>query len=224
MSKALDARLEFGPPLPRTPSVFFGSNRELMEHIAPLYLYRHSILDLTFGLGNWWSPRLHPDQCFTGDYTRRTLAADRSVDVVTYDPAYVVTGAKDKTTLDGHFERYGLDRAPTSMDRLVAAMARGQREAARIARRYVLQKCQQQVDWHAFHDLPRTMKEAAEAIGLVLVDEIIHARGLTAQPVRTPDGRLRTWRRAARAHSHLLVFEVPRPANATRVEPQGRLL
>lgn len=202
--------LEHGPFEPRIPSVFHGTNRGLMRHVARPYLNHRTIFDLTFGLGNWWTDDLHPDQCFTGNYTVRTLAPDRSSDVVVCDPAYVSTGTVAKSTLPGHHSRYGLDKAPSGVELVIRDMTRGLAEAERIARQFVMLKCQQQVEGATFHDVPSDMKKAAKSMGLVQVDEVIHERGLTAQPRRNRDGSLRRWVRTHRAHSHLLIFRVAR--------------
>ena len=94
-------------------------------------------------------------------------------------------------------------------------------EATRICRvgGHVLFKCQQQVESGRLHDMPRWAKNyAEERLPLMLVDEVVHVRGLGAQPLTDRDGSPRQWQRTQRACSFLIVFRKSAPMTRPDVD------
>ena len=103
------------PVGPILPSVFVGTNADLMAAVAPFYL-TGSVCDLTYGEGKWWD-RFRPDQFvghdkFKGDGVDFTdlPEPDNTYDAVCYDPPYVLSGGKSSAALNGQdFQgRYGI--------------------------------------------------------------------------------------------------------------------
>jgi hypothetical protein len=138
------------PVGPILPSVFKGSNADLVAAVAPLYL-TGSVCDLTYGEGKWWD-RFRPVEFVAHDLHKvdgvsftDLPEADNTYDTVCFDPPYVLSGGKSSEGLKGGFQdRYGigLDRlghnGGQAFDRLLSA---GLAEAARVSRQFVLVKC-----------------------------------------------------------------------------------
>lgn len=192
------------------PSVFRGTNADLMVAIAPMYL-DGSVLDTTYGGGKWWT-RFRPAEFTHHDLDRSKgdgvsfldlPEASGSVDTVCFDPPYIPAGGQrtaGQTAGEANFRnRFGLE--PMSRVELVDLVQGGMAECARVTRRFVVAKCSDYVDggrlWFGHLD----MIEAAEACGLYRHDLIIHETG------SGPGGHnIFTIKRARRHHSYLLVF------------------
>ena len=186
------------------PSVFVGTNAELLRAVAPLYL-TGSVLDVTYGGGKWWDlyqpePFTFHDLARDGVDFRDLPHGNGEFDTVCYDPPYVESGGPSKT-LDIQ-DRYGLGRRRNryGVDDLIVD---GLREVARVAGRFLLVKCMEyaqggKVD---FHDVPTLVTNAAAECGWIKHDQIVHHTG------SGPGGHnIFTVKRARRAHSYLLVF------------------
>lgn len=204
------------PVGPILPSVFHGSNADLIAAVAPLYL-TGSVLDVTYGEGKWWD-RFTPEP-FTfhdlhkvdGVDFRALPEADRSIDTVTFDPPYVVSGGHSSPRLGPAFQdRYGIGEHNTGMsvgdkarDHLRTLILDGLAESCRVASSWVLVKCMEFAQGGRFHDIPTMVTNAAEGHGWTLHDRIVHATG------PGPGGH-NIWdvKRARRCHSYLLVFAV----------------
>lgn len=203
---------------PILPSVFTGTNADLMAAVAPYYL-TGSVLDVTYGEGKWWD-RFTPDP-FTfhdlykvdGVDFRALPEADDSIDTVCYDPPYVLSGGESSAKLNdatGFQERYGIGMGRLkhngfgAFEQLVMG---GLAESARVARRYVLVKCMEFAQGGGadggFKDVPYLMRECAHELGLRTHDVIVHHTG------SGPGGHnIFDPKRARRHHSYLLVFKV----------------
>lgn len=188
------------------PSVFTGSNADLMAAVAPLYL-NGSVLDVTYGEGKWWD-RFTPDPFTFHDLHKvdgvdfRSLPeADGSVDTVCFDPPYVLSGGVGTNDIQGRFgigHQNGLRGWPMLMDLFTGGLS----EACRVSRGFVLLKCMEFVQGaNILRDPPTEAIKHAESLGWHLHDRIVHHTGTG------PGGHnIFDVKRARRAHSYLLVF------------------
>lgn len=194
------------PVGPILPSVFTGTNADLMAAVAPLYL-TGSVLDVTYGEGKWWD-RFTPEPFTAHDLYKldgvdfRDLPeADRSVDAVCYDPPYVPAGgAPTSSDAKRYRDGFGLavGRTHRELDDLVHV---GLSECCRVADRFVLAKCMEFVGSGGFHDMPTTITNWASSLGWKVHDRIVHHTG------SGPGGHnISEVKRARRHHSYLLVF------------------
>jgi hypothetical protein len=191
------------------PSVFVGTNAELMAAIAPMYL-DGSVLDVTYGEGKWWD-RFTPDP-FTfhdlhkvdGVDFRALPEADASVDTVCFDPPYVPQGGAGSDDGMAFRDRFGLIEESTPWTATRDLMQVGLAECARVARTWVLAKCSDFVSGGKFHLGHRWLLDGATECGLGDAwDLIVHHTG------SGPGGHnIYTPIRARRHHSYLLVFAV----------------
>jgi tRNA G10 N-methylase Trm11 len=198
------------PVGPILPSVFQGSNADLMLAVAPFYL-TGSVCDVTYGEGKWWD-RFTPDPFTAHDLYKldgvdfRALPeADDSVDTVCLDPPYAASGKSATTTVPGFQNRYGIGQADGAARGSVMKelMRDGIREACRVARQFVLVKCMEYAD-NGFHDVPMIVSLQASEAGYIKHDVIVHYTG------SGPGGHnIFDPRRARRHHSYLLVFAKP---------------
>ena len=142
-----------------TPEVLsvgaWATNAELVAEVAALGWLTDDmdVLDATYGKGNFWTeyrpPRLvgidlNPAKSdpLWGPMDFRDLAfADRSFDAVVFDPPYKLNGTP---SLDDFDTAYGIE-APTNWRDRMALILDGAAECARVAKRHLLVKCQDQV-------------------------------------------------------------------------------
>jgi hypothetical protein len=200
------------------PSVFQGTNADLMAAVAPYYL-TGSVCDLTYGEGKWWD-RFTPDPFVAHDKYKldgvdftALPEADNTYDAVCFDPPYVISGTQSSDRLGDEFQnRYGIglhnmkleaSETPT-FEGMIAA---GVTEAVRVSREWVLVKCMefsqggQKQPWRSFHDVPHLVTTSALAAGCWKHDQIVHHTG------SGPGGHnIFNPKRARRHHSYLLVF------------------
>jgi hypothetical protein len=187
---------------PILPSVFQGTNADLIAAIAPYYL-TGSVCDLTYGEGNWWT-RYQPDP-FTAhdkykldgvDFTALP-EPDNTYDTVCFDPPYIPQGGTDHAP--DFVDRFGLVQRPQL--ELWDMIAAGINEAARVTRDVVLIKCMDFVNSGRFHAWSIDVAMEARRAGLDVHDIIIHHTG------SGPGGHnIFDPKRARRHHSYLLIF------------------
>ena len=200
------------------PSVFVGTNADLMAAVAPFYL-TGSVLDVTYGEGKWWD-RFKPDPFAAHDLYKLDGVdftalpdGDASFDTVTYDPPYVLSGGESSATLgdEGFQQRYGIGmgrlghNGAQAFERLLSA---GLAESARVTRCWLLVKCMEFAQGGGpdggFKDVPYLMRRWGEDLGLRTHDVIVHHTG------SGPGGHnIFDPKRARRHHSYLLVFRKP---------------
>lgn len=197
------------PVGPILPSVFHGSNADLMVAVAPLYL-SGSVLDMAYGEGKWWR-RFTPDP-----FTAHDLKTDGvdftalphpngSFDAVCFDPPYVLSGGTSSAAgnVGGFQNAYGigLQNGITGWAGLVDLVTAGLTEACRVSRGFVLVKCMEFVQ-DRFRDMPTLVTNHAAGLGCPLHDRIVHHTG------SGPGGHnIFDVKRARRTHSYLLVFD-----------------
>lgn len=202
------------PVGPILPSVFQGTNADLIAAVAPLYL-TGSVLDVTYGEGKWWT-RFQPEPFTAHDLEKldgvdfRALPeGDATVNAVCFDPPYVTTGGTSSARLGPDFQqRYGigidnlnLDSSDAGRRTIAALIVDGLAECCRVADRFVLVKCMEYAQGGRFHDLPTTVTNAAAAQGWAVHDRIVHHTG-----VGPGSHNIREVKRARRHHSYLIVF------------------
>jgi hypothetical protein len=195
---------------PVLPSVFFGSNADLVAAVAPLYL-AGSVLDVTYGRGMWWrrflpDPFAFHDLALDGVDFRALPYDDSSWDTVCFDPPYVPRHGDSDATMarDQDFRhRYGLAEPRTEMQ-LRSLINGGLAECARVSRRWVLVKANDYCNGKQFHMGHVRVVQEAERLGLRCHDLLVHATG-----TGPGGGQIREVRRARRAHSYLLIFRKP---------------
>lgn len=173
-------------------------NGEMIADVAKLGYLNGSVLDATYGKGmfwkHWapealtWSPR--------DDFTKLSYL-DNSFDSVVFDPPYKTTGTPSSAEMD---ERYGTTKYQPVLD-LIDRVVAGLAECARVSRKYVLLKCQDQVVggevlWQTYI----FVDEATNHLDLDLRDSFLF-RSHRPQP----PGRRQL--HARRNYSTLLVFE-----------------
>lgn len=209
------------------PSVFRGTNADLMYAVARYYL-DGSVLDVTFGEGAWWQ-RFTPEPFSAHD--KHTLdgvdftalpEADGSIDTVCFDPPYVTSGGEPSARLvnQSFQSRFGIGvgrLGHSRPDDLGALIAAGLAECARVSRRYILVKCMEyaqgghpDVD---FRDMPFQVRVWAAELGLVTHDVIVHHTGTGPGGHNIFDPK-----RARREHSYLIVLKHPRLDNRTPIQ------
>ena len=131
----------------------WNTNAELIADVAVLGWLGDDLttLDATYGQGAFWTkyrpPHLigvdiNPAKSPYGEADFRHLPfGDRSFDVVVFDPPYKLNGTPALAGFDGS---YGVDVPSTWQDRM-QVIADGARDCARVARKHLLVKCQDQV-------------------------------------------------------------------------------
>lgn len=187
-------------------SVQTGTNAELIERVAPLYL-SGSVLDVTYGEGKWWE-RFQPT-----DFTYHDLHKvdgvdftnlphdDRTFDTVCFDPPYVMSGG-ESATHDGFQDAYGVGNKYIGSNSGFAGLIHdGLVDSARVARRWLLVKCMEFASGE-FQDVPYMVTRwALDECGMIKHDQIVHFTGTG------PGGHnIFTPKRARRNHSYLIVF------------------
>lgn len=204
------------PVGPILPSVFQGTNADLMAAVAPYYL-TGSVCDVTYGngdtAGGWWrkytpAPFTYHDLALDGVDFRALPEPDGSVDTVCYDPPYVAQGGtKDETIGERFRDRYGMTGVEVRYgqeDEHRTLIMDGLTDVCRVARCWVLVKCMEFVSSRQFHDMPYEITDHVRDLGWVKYDVIVHHTG------SGPGGHnIYDPKRARRHHSYLLVFTKP---------------
>jgi hypothetical protein len=192
-------------PIPE--SFLVGDNAALIASIAPLYL-TGSVLDVTYGRGAWWKrytpePFASHDLLTDGIDFRALPYEDSSWDAVCFDPPYIPSRSMETSTGRAVDQRdaYGLTER-RSRKELDVLIAEGLAECARVARSWLLVKCCDYAENPSTFRLGHvTTIVAGEKVGL-RVHDLLVLGGNTGPS----NHRIRTIRRARRAHSYLIVF------------------
>lgn len=152
-------------------------NAEMFVEVAALGYLPEPVLDLTYNEGKFW--RLHRPELFTTNDLdpqfdtdhhedfRATKFGDREFASVVFDPPYKLSG----TNQLGEFDRqYGTSptRTRTAIYGLIAG---GVAEAARLAKEFVLVKCQDQISSGALRMETSVAYDVARAMELTWADE-----------------------------------------------------
>lgn len=195
------------------------SNARMIEACVQLDYLRPGdrVLDPTYGKGNWWT-RYRPDDLVASDLStgvdfRQLPHPDASFDVVAFDPPYVCTGGRSKTTIQDFYDRFGLTDCPKTPQGLQELIEAGLKEVMRVTkpRGLILVKCANYVSggklWLGAH---KTLQYGLD-LGLHLQDQLIYVGHGRPQPARTrADGRAVRQEHARTNWSTLLILQTPR--------------
>jgi hypothetical protein len=162
------------------------SNGDLIAEVARLGYLDGQVLDATYGLGTFWK-HYKPDDLVTNDlyvggadyaydYRELPIEWERQFDAVVFDPDYKLNG----TPALGEFDaRYGTG-GDVSRAQRYKSILEGASECARVAKRYLLVKCQDQVEsgrqWWMADDVK------ARLAGWRKVEEFYYLGGGRPQP------------------------------------------
>lgn len=182
-------------------------NALLMAECAELGYLNGTVLDATYGLGAFWK-RWQPDHLIRLDrFTKADLVADArrlpfrnySIDSVVYDPPYKLNGTSTGFGPSALDARYGVASGYRSIAEKHALLLDGTVEALRVAKRFVLVKCADQIASGKYNPQTFMVWERAVSHGATLVD-LLYVVGGREQPPGTRQLHAR------RNHSALLVF------------------
>lgn len=207
-------------------------NGRLMAEVAKLWIKPDDlVVDCTYGKGAFWTEYQHLGPFVASDRyvmpARETLPAraqarladcrdlgfpDETVDVVVFDPPYITTGTKAKTTVPEFYNSYGLDTGPQNKAQLALLMFGGMKEAKRVlvAGGLLMVKCSDYVESGRFQQGHLRVLLSARALGFEQVDEFILHSGPGPQPKANLDGSPRRQVHARRTHSFLCIFQKPK--------------
>jgi len=196
------------------------NNSELIADVARLGYIEGTVLDVTYGLGNFWN--VYRPEHLTGcdldpakspigysvDF-RKLPFGNGEFDTVVFDPPYRLNGTPDRGTFDAN---YGVSSRYHWTDRL-RDIEEGIRECSRVAGSRFLLKCQDQIspacrkNWQTFNFSYLAVVEC----GLVLDDRFDM---LTKPRPQRPSKQV--WSHSN--YSTLLVFKKPRKKSRKRLD------
>lgn len=177
-----------------------------MINVYNLGYLRGLVLDATYGGGGFWTDirpgglitlDLKPTGDLVGDFTCLPFT-DNVFNTVILDGPYKLGGTPKLKDFDS---RYGID-TPTRWQDRNSLIKRGIIECIRVARDYVLVKCQDQVSSGHVRWQTREFADHAEQHGATLVDRF----DLAGSRIPQPAGRSQV--HARRNLSTLLVLEI----------------
>lgn len=184
------------------------TNGELMAQCAELGYLPGTVLDMTYGLGAFWN-RYRPHTLiamdrYAGhvDLTADAIClpfANASIATVVYDPPYKLNGTSTGYGLGAMDERYGVHGSYVPAAARHALLLDGVSEALRVATRYVLVKCADQISSGRYNAQTFMVWQRAMEHGATMVD-MLHVVGGREQPSGTRQLHAR------RNYSSLLVF------------------
>jgi len=196
------------------PSVWFGSDAELLEKMLEFYPRREPtlILDATINRGRFWkgsnrpvigldiNPKYNPDVVADN---RNMPFEDETFDVVVYDPPHIPNQGKDKTK--DFNDRFGLPLRSTAKTQYNLSFLYQPfvKEAYRVLRPegLLFAKISDYIHNHRYHWAHIDFIEAARSVGFQACDCIIKIR---KGPIIWPK-----WKKAHHArhqHSYWLIF------------------
>lgn len=166
------------------------TNAEMMLDIEKLGFLPRQILDLTYGMGNFWTPGvlepdwtndLHPAPGFLPrnmhDF-RATGYGTGQYQSVVFDPPYKMAGTPSSGEKD---RRYGTDEVHTRAE-ILTMLAGGVAEGARITSEFLLVKCMDQVNGGKVRWMTQAASDVARACEMRHVCEFKFKGGTQPQP------------------------------------------
>jgi hypothetical protein len=162
------------------------SNGDLIAAVARLGYLDGDVLDATYGRGTFW--KVHRPASLVAndrdvevpgyrfDYRQFPPEWEHKFDAVVFDPDYKLNGTPALGEFD---ERYGIG-GDVSREQRYASILHGAAECARVSRRFLLVKCQDQVEsgrqWWMGDDV------TARMAGWTKVEEFMYLGGGRPQP------------------------------------------
>lgn len=242
------------PDPPRILSTFgWRNNAELIDAVHQLGYLRdgESVLDPTFGKGNWWTT-YRPEHLTAlnratdgSDFRDLAQFRDGSFDAVAFDPPYVCPGGRKTSTVKGMHDAYGMDEQAGPVEagglpdplfktpaQLQAIIDAGLTEMARLVRRaptqtrggIILVRCMSYCWGGTFWPGAELTWQHAMTLGLVTIDrfDLVKKNG-GPQPTENRDGSKRGQQHASRNSSTLWVLRKPPLTKAERRAEQTQL-
>lgn len=190
------------------------NNAQLMRDCRDLGYLDGKVFDATYGKGRFWNlwapPQLTTNDAYVPgcDYSfnfKHIGLPTSSFDTVVFDPPYKLNGTSTGLGPSAADDDYGVGGQYVTVADKMGLIVDGAAECSRIASRYLLVKCQDQVVsgrvvWQTMSISSYLMFGRPE-LGVSLVD-MLHVQGYRKQP----EGRRQL--HARRDYSTLLVFEV----------------
>ena len=186
------------------------SNAQLMADCAQLGLLDGSVLDLTYNVGRFWRDHRPADLTtsdldlqFDCDYHENFCATRwdaNSFDTVVLDAPYKLNGTSTGLGPAASDESYGVGGSYSKVEATHDLMLRGLVESARLARRWVLFKCMDQVVSGQVQWQTRMFADYGEKIGMRLWNRM-YVVGYRKQS--RPQVHVHA------DHSTLLIFQLP---------------
>lgn len=186
------------------------TNAQLMAQCMALGYLDGIVCDSTYGLGAFWRD-VQPTTLLAFDNdpgcnvtvadARMLPLADKSVDSVVFDPPYKLNGTSTGLGASAADHRYGVAGEYQTAHTRHSLLIDGTIEAIRVARRYVLVKCADQISSGKYNPQTFMVWQCATTHDAKLVD-LMHVVGMRAQPGGTRQLHSR------RNYSSLLIFRV----------------
>lgn len=189
------------------------NNAQLMADCHQLGYLDGPVLDATYGTGRFWkglddlaidltTNDLNPDAVTEHHHDFTALPFDNnSFATAVFDAPYKLNGTSTGIGASALDNGYGVGGTYRTVQSIHTLMRLGLIECGRVAARYVLAKCQDQVVSGRVHWQTIMLTETGYDYDLNLVD-MLHVQGYRKQP----EGRRQL--HARRDYSTLLVFEV----------------
>lgn len=175
------------------PVYAFGerfTNADLVVDLNVLGYFPGSVLDVTYGAGRWWN-KFRPDGLVGCDLNPARSPFGRSVDfcdlpfddcsfdTVVFDPPYKLNGKSHNFADD---DSYGVGGDFVSAADRMSLIGRGLDECCRVASRFVVLKCQDQVTSGHMVWQTRVFSDRVEAFGGFRLVDSLMVRGYRKQP------------------------------------------
>lgn len=195
------------------------TNSDMIADVARLGYLDGRVLDATYGLhGGFWKAWA-PDELVANDlhhpadhhysYREFPIRWESTFDSVVFDPPYKLNGTP---ALGDQDERFGTTRR-TTREEVLEDLRLGAIECYRVAKRFLLVKCQDQVEGGKVRWQTDLVTEAVSGVGGEKIDRFDFKYEIRPQPGD------RTQRTARRNYSTLLVFRKKDPRPRPRAEP-----
>jgi hypothetical protein len=203
------------------------TNSHMIDDVVGLGNIRpdDAVIDLTFGLGNWWNSYRHPGRFVANinhpgsqprlephweqvaiDFTTPQPDLAGVFDVTVFDPPYVSIGGRTTSSIPDFNDRFGLTTAGRTPQDVQQAINDGLTVATQITKPngLIMVKCADYVSSGKLQHGTWWTCEHAYRLGLSLHDKLIHVGTVRPQP---------SGRRIVHARqnlSYLFIFKVPR--------------
>lgn len=167
---------------------YYVNNARLFEAAAKLWIKPDDVVvDPTFGKGSFYkrfrpvnliATDLDPEKCPDSPYgiDFRELPMDSGMaDVVVFDPAYVVPGGRETSTIGEMNEAYGMGTTEANLASQWIVITDGLVECVRVLRPrgIIMVKCMNYISSASYHNIHADMIELMRSLGLKQVDQFM---------------------------------------------------
>lgn len=166
---------------------YYVNNARLFEAAAKLWIKPDDVVvDPTYGKGVFYK-RFRPANLLAFDLDvakspggisvdfRKMPITDASVDVVVFDPAYVVPGGRETSTIGEMNEAYGTGTTEANLASQWIVITDGLVECVRVLRPrgIIMVKCMNYISSASYHNIHADMIELMRSLGLKQVDQFM---------------------------------------------------